>query len=196
MIDNLKVVIETINSLKPKSNIKLIGIDGISGTGKTTLALLIKKALGNVRVITTDDFWSDDLGKVDTELLKESLLKPLSEGNEGSYEEYNGYLKKKVSVSVKPHGIIIIEGIYAFQSDLEKYYDYKIWVDSESANADERVKIRGDWDEKAEHMENIRNMENEYIEKDNPKERADLIVNNNSNKEAIPSLDELWESFK
>lgn len=113
---NLENLIVRIRQLKIKRKTLLIGIDGRGGVGKTTLALKIKEHFPEARIVTTDDFYNQDIEKIDENWLYEQVLKPLSEDRAITYQQFLGKENKIVTRTIEPGGIVIIEGVYATHS--------------------------------------------------------------------------------
>ncbi len=182
-------LLDAISAIKPKYKTTLIAIDGRGGSGKTTLALLIKKHFLSVKIITTDDFYNKEIEKIDEKQLEEQILLPLSKNRAVTYMEFNG--KETRSRTIEPGGILIIEGVYSIHNSIEKYYDLKIWVETSLEDVNKRVLTRdghfsSDWDKFH------RPKENKYIQEDKPQERADFVIDNSLDNEGISNLDKLW----
>lgn len=182
-------VIDKVRILKQEKPLILVAIDGRGGSGKTTHALLIKHALPEAEIITTDDFLNTEIHKIDETEVERQILKPLSEGKSATYMEYDG--KNRQKRTVLPEGIVIIEGIYSNHSSLQDYYDVTVWVEAEDIK--DRVEMRDghydpDWEKY--HRPN----EDTYISEDKPQERADFVIRN-AEDEKLEDLGQLWEEF-
>jgi uridine kinase len=126
----IKTLISEIKKLSRKKGVVLIAIDGLGGSGKTTLAELLKTGLENSVMIQLDDFYSTALHAADLLRLKEQVLLPLHNHQEAKYRIYewktNSYSDWHI---LKPEGIFIIEGVYALDKNIRDYYDVKVWID-------------------------------------------------------------------
>lgn len=180
--DNL---IDKISKIKPRQKTTLIAIDGRGGSGKTTLALLIKRTFPNVRIITMDDFYDKEIEKIDEKLLEKQVLKPLSKNLPATYMEFDG--KETKPRTIEPGDILVIEGVYSTHSSLENYYDLKIWVEASIQDANRRVLARDDYFS-PDWGKFHRPKEDEYIKEDKPRERADFVIE-------VPLL-VTWEQIK
>lgn len=172
---DIEKLVGNIPKIKPKHKTTLIGIDGRGGSGKTTLALLIKKHFPETRIVTTDDFYNKEIEKIDERLLEDKILKPISQDLPATYVEFNG-IERKLR-TIEPGGILIIEGVYSIHGSISHYYDYKIWIEASVEDINKRVLKRDsyfdqDWDKF--HRSN----EDKYIKENNPKKRADLVIEN------------------
>ena len=131
-------------------NIKIIGIAGGTGSGKSTLSRKIKEALKeSVVLICHDNYYKDssDLpfekrveqnydhpNAFDTELLIKHL-KMLKEGKAIDMPTYSfvQHTRNKETVHVEPAKVIIIEGILIFENEeLRSMMDMKIFVDTDA----------------------------------------------------------------
>lgn len=97
----------------------IIAISGYGGAGKTELGKTLGRDKAGIQLIHVDDYldWPkvcelDDDGKgVDFESILKAHIKPFKEGK-------------------KPVKYLIIEGIKLYRADRQKYFDYKIWIDT------------------------------------------------------------------
>ena len=131
-------------------NCTIIGISGGTASGKTTVALNIKReseTYGSVAVIRLDDYYKkqdeipleerkkvnyDHPSAYDSNLLIKHL-KDLKAGKEIQKPIYDfvNHTRAKESVIIKPSNIIIVEGIMIFAiSKLLKMFDIKLFVDT------------------------------------------------------------------
>ncbi|HSX42044.1 MAG TPA: P-loop NTPase fold protein [Candidatus Saccharimonadales bacterium] len=67
--------------------------------------------------------------KIDIRRIIDTLLKPLLSDNEVTYQIEDWWSDRKEQKTVKPDGIIIIEGCYSLSSELREFYDYKIFIE-------------------------------------------------------------------
>ncbi len=131
-------------------NCTIIGISGGTASGKTTVALNIKRESemhGSVAVIRLDDYYKkqdelpieerrkvnyDHPSAYDSSLLVKHL-KDLKSGKEIKQPIYDfiNHTRSKETVVIKPSNIIIVEGIMIFAIPrLLKMFDIKIFVDT------------------------------------------------------------------
>lgn len=171
-----------INSLSRNKEVVLVAIDGVGGAGKTTLAELLKKEIGNIVIVQLDDFYSPMLQAADLQRLKEQVILPLHNHQEAKYQTYEW---KTDSFSdwhiLKPEGIFIFEGVFALEYNVRDYYDLKIWID---CPADLGIKrgiardIERDSVDNTDKWINIWSpLENKYKSEQEPNRIADYIIN-------------------
>jgi len=181
------------------SDVKIIGIAGGTGSGKSTFAYKIKEALkDSVTLICHDNYYKDNTGldfservklnydhpdAFDTELLIKHLTE-LKQGNEIDMPTYSftEHTRAKDTIHVIPTKVIILEGILIFENEaLRNMMDMKIFVDTD---ADVRfirrmtrdVKMRGrDIDSIVnQYLSTVKPMHEQFVEPS--KKFADVIV--------------------
>jgi len=126
----------------------LIGIAGVSGSGKTRFTNALKKELGErMCLIVQDDYYldstnlqegnEDDMNfdipdAIDFDLIIEHVTK-LSEGETVEVPSYNFYTHSRNSEFklVAPTDFIVVEGTMIYSNaSLANLFDYKIFVDT------------------------------------------------------------------
>ncbi len=194
-------------------NMMIIGIAGGTGSGKTTLADILKKEfLENVSVIAYDNYYKnhdhltleeraqvnyDCPEALDTELLIQHL-KALKQGKAIEMPIYNFkmHMRDKETIMVKPATIIVVEGILLFHlKELRDLFDLKIYVD---VSADIRIlrRVKRDIEERgrtidsvtAQYLSTVQPMHDKYVEP--TKKYADIILNSSLNASAISLISE------
>ena len=172
------------------SKIKLIAIDGKSGSGKTSLAKGLAKII-DCNVFHMDDFFlTPNLrtperlleigGNVDYERFEIEILKNILLEKPFKYKKYNCFNSSMInSEEIVPKKYNIIEGCYSMHPKLIDYYNYKIFLYIDKEVQKERILLR-------EGEEKLNLFLNEWIPKENKyfdtykiKEKCDLIINNN-----------------
>jgi uridine kinase len=178
----------------------VVGISGGTGSGKTTIADRVMKALPaeNVLLLQQDHYYRD-LSKlsmeernkinfdhpdsIETQLMADHVRR-LRDGHavERPVYDFTQHLRKKETVRLEPRAAIILEGILIFDNAaLRELMDVKIFVDTD---ADLRFirRLRRDLSERGRTLESVvgqylstvRPMHLEFIE---PSKRfADVII--------------------
>jgi uridine kinase len=127
----------------PETRPGLIGIDGLGGAGKTSLADAIARARPDVQVVHGDDFygpeerdwrsWTARQGYeqfFDHQRLSSELLEPLGLGRPGRFQRYDwGENKLADWVDVAPRGMVVVEGVYLLRPELRPVWDLTVFVE-------------------------------------------------------------------
>lgn len=122
-----------------------VAIDGPSGAGKTVLAEALQHSILAATVVHMDDFYSD-LGRdppggltpeegyrqyLDWRRLQEQVLDLLRNGDACRYQVYDWMAGGLDAwVTVRPEGVLIVEGVYAMRPELRDSYDFTVYVDT------------------------------------------------------------------
>lgn len=128
----------------------VLGIAGGTGSGKTTLAKGIKKALGDDAVLLCHDFYYNSNEEMPFEercllnydhpssLETELMIKHVNELRQGRavrrpVYSFVTHTRLEETIEVRPAKVIIIEGILLFENrDLRDIMDIKVFVDTDS----------------------------------------------------------------
>ncbi len=73
---------------------------------------------------------------------------------------------------------VIVEGISSYHPDIEKYYDYKIWIDTPMELSKQRGHARDGSNENADKWDLWAQNDLEYKKKYQPEKRADIVIDN------------------
>jgi uridine kinase len=178
----------------------IIGIAGGSGSGKTTVANAILKAVGqeNIAYLPHDAYYKDLTSlppvqrkqvnfdhpdSLDTELLIQHILE-LRQRHAIDLPTYDFTTHSRTTKTnpIKPHRVIIVEGILIFaDARLRELFDVKIFVDTDAdirfiRRLQRDITERGRQTENVikQYLETVRPMHLEFVE---PSKRyADVII--------------------
>ena len=117
----------------------LVLIDGIAGSGKTTLSVKIAGIL-NANLVHSDDVgWCADPIHWDVEMF-DGIVNPWLDKKNVAYRP-TGWIKENRpgSIDVDPNKALIIEGMGASRKTLRAIATFSIWVDAEPEIARNRV---------------------------------------------------------
>jgi len=178
-----------LSGLPSRHKQKIVAIDGVGGVGKSTFAQELQKTLPGSTVIHADDFYKIESERVtgntfeinpnfDWDRMDREVFTPLHFGQPISYHVYDWHKDEiGAKVPVPADVVIILEGGYVTQNRFSENYDFKIWIDAPDTARLTRILERD-----GQHM--LQQWENEwmpiernYIDKEKPNLRADLIVN-------------------
>lgn len=185
LIENLKQ--------KPKHTRPLIlAIDGMCGSGKTTLAEYLSSVF-DVAVIHMDNFFlpferktkerlAEAGGNIDYERFIEITLPALEKRQPFSYMAYNcqtaSYDRK---MEVPSCELIIVEGSYSLHERFGCYYDLSLFLEVSSREQLQRLEARCQNETKFTRFKNEWiPMENFYHKAQSVKQRADLLLDTDS----------------
>jgi uridine kinase len=166
----------------------LIGIDGLGGAGKTTLADAIERARPDVQVVHGDDFygpeerdwrsWTAPQGYqryFDHQRLSSELLGPLRDGRPGRFRRYDwGENALGDWSDVAPRGLIVVEGVYLLRPQLRQAWDLTVFVEVPRDVRAARMRARGQDD--AGWIERWMAAEDHYEQVYDPAGVADLVL--------------------
>jgi uridine kinase len=172
----------------PESSPVLLGIDGLGGAGKTSLAAAITDARPDVQVVHGDDFygpeerdwrsWTPRQGYeryFDHQRLAAELLQPLRQGQQGRFRRHDWEQNALADwVDVAPRGLIVVEGVYMLRPQLRPMWDLTVYVDVPLQIRAARQHARGEND--AGWIERWMAAENYYEQVHNPASVADIVV--------------------
>lgn len=115
----------------------LVGIDGRSGTGKTTLAAGLRRGLRDadvtVAVIHMDGLYPGWEGLAPSQpVVKNDLLAPLRRGESASYRLWNWTASTfGAMATVPPRNVVIVEGVGSVTANPSDY-DVRVWLTASS----------------------------------------------------------------
>ncbi|MBQ7863863.1 MAG: AAA family ATPase [Lachnospiraceae bacterium] len=185
----MKQILETIlaelhrNTKRPF----LIAIDGMCGSGKTTLGNFLAKEL-DASLFHMDDFFlqphqrteerlSEPGGNVDYERFREEVLEHISDTVGVTYRPFNCHEWKLAdeTTTVPYHDIVIIEGSYSHHPYFNNIYDVKIFLEISSEEQKKRIIARDGKDIWPMFEEKWIPMEKKYFEEFKIKEKSDYV---------------------
>jgi len=175
-------IINDIRILSREKKFLIIGIDGVGGSGKTTLAKILQNELNNSVIVQMDDIYSPQLQASDISRIKNQVFLPLKSGKHAKFQIYD-WKTEKLSQwrTIHPEGTLIIEGVYSLDRQIIDYYDIKIWIEYPPELGFERgVKrdINGDGVDNSDKWKKVwMPLEKKYINEQNPKSKADYVIN-------------------
>lgn len=166
----------------------LIAIDGMCGSGKTTLGNTLAKEL-NASLFHMDDFFlqphqrtearlSEPGGNVDYERFKEEVLDHVAHESGVTFRPFSCHEWKLAdkAVSVPYNDIIIVEGSYSHHPYFEDIFNIKIFLEISVEEQKKRIIARDGKDIWPMFENKWIPMENKYFEEYKIKENSDYLA--------------------
>ena len=139
---DLLSAIEKLDSTQPIG----LAIDGVAGSGKTTLASRLCGDLKNCQVVHMDDLyegWNDPLSQRLTAKVIRELLEPFNQQILIRYQKFDWILNRFDKFEdLKTSNILILEGVGSGQREFRKYLSKTIWVEYDPSQGFDRVIAR------------------------------------------------------
>ncbi|TPQ16018.1 uridine kinase family protein [Streptomyces sporangiiformans] len=110
--------------------VRLVGVDGHAGSGKTTLAGRLAEALGGAPVLHLDDIRSHEELFAWTGRLLRDVVEPLSRGEAGRYRVYDWEARRfEAAHDLPPAPVVLVEGVGAGRRALRPYLACLLWME-------------------------------------------------------------------
>ncbi len=182
-----KIEIRKVLSKKvPKiGNTLFIAIDGHGGSGKSTLAKMLSERMG-ASLVQTDDFASWDNPLDWWPLVIERIFDPIKNGKKTLSYLRSKWLSNHTPEPVKDlpvTNVMILEGVSSSRKEFRDYISLSIFVDTPKEICLQRGVERDSTygtgktkEELTEMWEKWFEEENVYMQRDDPKEYADIVI--------------------
>ena len=169
---------ERVRALPPSArNVRVIAIDGPAGSGKTTLATELADVLGEALVLNTDQLYPgwDGLAEGAQRLVDDVLL-PLSEGLAATIRPWDWSSESEGEPRELPAcETLIVDGAGCGGRAAAEFVSMIIWLDAEPELRQQRA-LERDGEMFAPHWESWAQQERELFEREQTRERADVII--------------------
>ncbi len=195
--DSILTLVEKIPQLE-NGNRVILGIDGLSRSGKTTFANKVKQALQEknvpLQIFHIDDYiverkrryntekeeWFEYYNlQWDVEWLKNNFFQKLKISNELHLPTYDNHsdTHRVKSVTLPKTCFIIVEGVFLQRSEWKRFYDFMLYIDCPREKRFNRESVSTQ-----SNMEKFKNRywkaEDYYIKTEAPIKQADLVLGN------------------
>src|SRR5436305_630921 len=114
--------------------VRIVGIDGCGGAGKTTFAQRLNAAANNNwPVIHTDDFATHDEPTEWWPRMLERVIEPLLHNKPATFRPYD-WVQRRLSepTTIQPSDVVVIEGVGATRKAWRDRLAMRIWVDTDA----------------------------------------------------------------
>lgn len=170
-------LVSRIRRLGPSCGpVRLVGVDGHAGSGKSTFAGLLAGALDGAPVLRLDDIAShEELFGWTARLLSE-VIEPLGRGETAHYSPYDWRTRRFGPPRLLPPApVIVVEGVGAGRRALRPHLALLLWMDLPREESWSRGRER-DGEEQREFWDGWVRAESEHFAGDPSRPFADLLV--------------------
>lgn len=130
-MERLDLLAERLLGLPPSCGpVRLIGVDGHAGSGKSTFAGRLAEALGGAPVLHLDDLASHEELFAWTGRLREQVTGPLSRGESARYASYDWTLRRfGPARPLAPAPVVLMEGVGAGRAAVRPDLAQLLWME-------------------------------------------------------------------
>ncbi|MFD9006626.1 uridine kinase [Streptomyces sp. NPDC059582] len=156
--------------------VRLIGIDGHAGSGKSTFAGQLADALGGAPVLHLDDIAGHDELFAWTGRLAAQVIEPLSRGETARYTPYDWHARRfGPPRPLPPAPVILVEGVGAGRRALRPWLAHLLWMELPREESWARGRSR-DGEEQRNFWDGWVRAERRHFAEDPSRPFADLLV--------------------
>lgn len=156
--------------------VRLVGVDGHAGSGKSTFAGRLADALGGASVLHLDDLATHEELFTWTERLLEQVIEPLRHGRSARYTPYDWRARGFGPARVLPCApVVVVEGVGAGRRALRPYLAWLGWMEVTEGEAWARGQAR-DGAEQAAFWAGWVRAERRHFADDPSRPFADLLI--------------------
>jgi hypothetical protein len=158
----------------------VVGVDGLSGAGKTGFARRLGTAL-SAPVLSADELVPGWNGLAESIfLLNEWVLRPLAHGQPASWRRYDWEAGQPGEwTDLDPGDFLIVEGCCVGTEPAGSSLSYLIWIDAPAVERRRRLELRADWPAYAPHADAWARQE-AALHAAPAVRRADLVIDNSA----------------
>jgi hypothetical protein len=173
------LLLERVRAAPPRAGaVRLLGIDGFSGAGKTTLALDLRRADPTVTVLSIETFYLGWEGlAAGPRRAHEQLVEPLRRGEVPVVEPWDWRHDRVAAPRRRPVGpLVVVEGCGTGAPPLREALSLLVWVDADPDERERRLHARDDWAVYAPHRAAFERQEQALAAAHGTRGAADLVV--------------------
>ena len=153
---------------------RVIAVDGLGGSGKSSLSDWLAREL-DALVVHTDDFASWDNPTEWWPELLQKVLKPIAAGQPARYIPNSWGGPARPEITIEPSDFLIVEGVTSSREAFRPYLAYSIWVETPRELRLQRG-LERDGETMREQWDKWMQEEDEYVAAERPDQHADLVV--------------------
>jgi uridine kinase len=167
----------TLRRLPPSCGpVRLVGVDGHAGSGKSTFAGELAAALGGAPVLHLDDIASHEELFAWTGRLLEQVIEPLRRGATAHYSPYDWRARRFGAPCPLPSApVVLLEGVGAGRRALRPHLARLLWMELPAEESWTRGRSR-DGEEQREFWDGWVPAERRHFADDPSRPYADLLV--------------------
>ncbi|WP_051966404.1 uridine kinase family protein [Kitasatospora mediocidica] len=175
--DGLEALAAQLGALPPSCGpVRLVAVDGHAGSGKTTFAARLARALGGAPVVHLDDLATHEELFGWTGRLRGQVLEPLSRGEHARHRVYDWVSRRfEGACDVPPAPVVLVEGVGAGRRAVRPLLAALIWMELPAEAARARGELR-DGPELAAFWERWSAAEAAHFARDPSRPYAQLLV--------------------
>ena len=142
---------QRLRALPPSCGpVRLVGVDGHAGSGKSTFAARLAAALGGVPVLHLDDIASHGALFAWTDRLLAQVIVPLGRGETAAYAPYDWRARRfGPPCALPPAPVVLVEGVGAGRRALRPHLAALLWMDLPRETSWARGRLRDGAEQRA-----------------------------------------------
>jgi uridine kinase len=164
-------------AMTARGPVRLVGVDGCGGAGKTTFAERLSLAAGGCPVVHTDDFASFEQPTEGWPRLLAEVIEPLSRNGVAAFHPYDWVARRldPALTVVDPAPLVIVEGVGAIRAAWRDTLALRVWVETPRP-----LRLTRGLERDGDHMADFwlwwMEAEDRYVDTERPQVHADLVV--------------------
>jgi hypothetical protein len=156
--------------------VRLVGVDGHAGSGKSTFAGRLAEALGGAPVLHLDDLATHDELFGWTDRLRSQVITPLGRGDSAHYAPYDWHTRRfGTPRALPPAPVVLIEGVGAGRRAVRPFLAGLLWMELPREESWGRGRLR-DGTEQRDFWDGWVRAEREHFTEDPSRPYADFLV--------------------
>jgi len=156
--------------------VRLVGVDGHAGSGKSTFAGRLAAALGGAPVLHLDDLATHDELFGWTDRLLGQVITPLGHGGTAHYAPYDWHTRRfGTPRALPPAPVVLIEGVGAGRRAVRPFLARLLWMELPREESWARGRLR-DGSEQRDFWDGWVDAEREHFAEDPSRPHADFLV--------------------